>query len=412
MGEASQAEIRAAELPSPAPSREGFNEHTGGHEDARWMRHALQLAEASIGLASPNPRVGCVIVRNSLPVGRGAHHYDKRDHAEIVALREAGERARGATVYVTLEPCAHHGRTPPCAEALLKAGVGRVGVATGDPNPLVNGKGLAILREGGVETTVGVLPDHARALNDGFARWIRRKLPFVTLKAALSLDGRIGPARAQKPPGSVAYITGARSLVAVQRLRHASDAVLTGIGTVLEDNPLLTDRSGGARRRPLLRVILDSEARLPLNSRIVQTAHKDLLLVTRSLEDEGARRAHALEQAGVEILTVPALPRSSPSMGGLDVRALLHLLGEQYNILNVLCEGGSRLNRALLSGGDDDTIADKLCLFYAPMFLGEAGVPLMAGDLPEQLELRRFSTGDSGSDFRFEAYLRDPWRDR
>ncbi len=378
-----------------------------GQADARWMRHALQLAEGSIGLASPNPRVGCVLVRGTLPVGRGAHRYDQRDHAEVVALREAGERARGATAYLTLEPCAHHGRTPACAEALLRAGVARVVVATGDPNPLVNGKGLAILRENGVETTVGVLPDQARALNDGFARWIRRKLPFVTLKAALSLDGRIAPAHAQKPPGSVAYLTGARSLVAVQRLRHASDAVLTGIGTVLEDNPLLTDRSGAARRRPLLRVILDSDLRLPLNSRLVQTMRQDLLVATRTIEGEAAGRARALEQAGVEVLSIPALPG-----GGLDVRALLQVLGERYQILNVLCEGGSRLNRALLDGGDSETIADKLCLFYAPMFLGDAGVPLVAGDLPAQLELRRFSMADSGSDFRFEAYLRDPWRDR
>ncbi len=371
------------------------------------MRHAVQLAEGSIGLASPNPRVGCVLVRNGVPVGRGAHHYDRRDHAEIVALREAGESARGATAYVTLEPCAHHGRTPPCAEALLRAGVARVVAATGDPNPLVNGQGLALLRENGVDTTVGVLADQARALNDGFARWIRRGLPFVTLKAALSLDGRIAPAHAQKPPGSVAYLTGARSLLAVQRLRHASDAVLTGIGTVLEDNPLLTDRSGGPRRRPLLRVILDSGLRLPPHSRIVQTAREDLLVATRPPEGEAVRRARVLEQAGVEVLAVPAL-----SAGGLDVRALLRILGERYQVLNLLCEGGSRLNRALLDGGDSETLADKLCLFYAPMFLGDAGVPLVAGDLPAQLELRRFSMADSGSDFRFEAYLRDPWRDR
>ncbi len=377
--------------------------------DARWMRHALQLAEASIGLASPNPRVGCVLVKNGLPVGRGAHQYDRKDHAEIVALREAGEHARHATAYVTLEPCAHTGRTPPCAQALLDSGVSRVVVATGDPNPLVNGQGLRILREGGVEVTVGVLPEQARALNDGFARWIRRKLPFVTLKAGVSLDGRIGPPRGQKAPGSIAYLTGARSLVAVQKLRHASDAVLTGIGTVLDDNPLLTDRSGGARRRALLRIVLDTELRLPLASRVAQTAYNDVLVLSRRSGKDTAHRDRcvALEAAGVQVRVVETLPA-----GGLDLRAAIRMLGEQHGILNLLCEGGSRLNRALLDGDENNPIADKLCLFYAPVFLGEAGIPLVAGGEATQLEFRRSSTSDSGSDFRFEAYLRDPWRDR
>ena len=261
-------------------SHTAMNDNRDRQEDARWLRHALQLAEASIGLASPNPRVGCVLVRYGVLVGRGAHHYDAKDHAEIVALREAGAKARGATAYVTLEPCSHTGRTPPCAAALIEAGIRRVVAATGDPNPLVNGHGLAMLREAGVSTTVGVLAEQARALNDGFARSIRCGLPFVTLKAGVSLDGRIAPSRAEKPPGSVAYLTGARSLLAVQRLRQASDAVLTGIGTVLEDNPLLTDRSGGERRRPLLRVVLDSQLRLPVESRLAQSAAGDLLVLT------------------------------------------------------------------------------------------------------------------------------------
>ncbi len=397
---------------SSLPSLAGSAEQPGnpGHDvaaDARWMRHALQLAEGSIGMASPNPRVGCVLVRHGLPVGRGAHLYDRKDHAEIVALREAGERARGATAYVTLEPCAHTGRTGPCAEALVRAGVARVVAATGDPNPLVNGQGLRILREGGVEVTVGVMPEQARALNDGFARWIRHKLPFLTLKAGLSLDGRIAPPPAEKAPGSVRYLTGARSLVAVQRLRHASDAVLTGIGTVLDDNPLLTDRSGGARRRALLRVVLDSELRLPLASRLAQTAQNDLLVLTREEGGGHRERRLALESAGVQVRSIATL-----GSGALDVRAALELLGGQYQILNLLCEGGSRLNRTLLDGEDGGPLADKLCLFYAPMFLGEAGVPLLAGDASMHLELRRSSTADSGSDFRFEAYLRDPWRDR
>ncbi len=383
-----------------------------GAGDLRWMRQALLLAEGSVGLASPNPRVGCVVVKHGMAVGRGAHLYDSKDHAEIVALREAGEQARGATAYVTLEPCAHTGRTGPCALALRQAGVARVVVATGDPNPLVNGQGIGLLREAGIAVTVGVLPEPARALNDGFARWIRRRIPFVTLKAGVSLDGRIAPSRSQKAAGSVAYLTGARSLLAVQKMRHASDAILTGIGTVLEDNPLLTDRSGGPRRRPLLRVVLDSQLRLPLASRLVGTAHGDLLVLTTHHEDSAAHRERrlALEAAGVQVCFLNTLPG-----GGLDLRAVMRLLGEQYGILNLLCEGGSRLSRALLEpvrDSGEDSIADKLCLFYAPMVLGETGVPLIAGDTPIQLELRRSATTDSGSDFRFEAYLRDPWRDR
>ena len=379
-------------------------------EDARWMRQALQLAQASIGMASPNPRVGCVLVRHGVPVGRGAHHYDVKDHAEIVALKDAGAQARGATAYVTLEPCSHTGRTPPCAAALVEAGVGRVVIATGDPNPLVNGRGLAMLREAGIAITVGTLSESARALNDGFARWIRKKLPFVTLKAAVSLDGRIAPSSAEKPSGSVAYLTGARSLLAVHKMRHAADAVLTGIGTVLEDNPLLTDRSGGARRRALLRVVLDSQLRLPLASRLVQTSANDLLVCTATPADDiEAHRARclALEAAGVRILWV-----NRSAKGWLDLNAVLCLLGESYGVLNVLVEGGSRLNRALLEGTDGSTpIADKLCLFYAPMFLGEAGVPLVAGKLSLPAEIHRSTLVDSGSDFRVDAYLRDPWRE-
>ena len=386
----------------------------GRDPDARWMRHALELAEASVGLASPNPHVGCVLVRHGIVVGRGAHHYDRKDHAEAVALREAGEQARGATAYVTLEPCAHTGRTPPCAQALIGAGVARVVAATGDPFPLVNGRGLALLREAGIAVTVGVLESQARALNDGFARFVLKGLPLVTLKAGVSLDGRIAPPRSEKAPGSVAYLTGAHSLLAVQKLRHASDAVLTGIGTVLEDNPLLTDRSGGARRRPLLRVVLDSRLRLPVESQLVRTARADpgdLLIFT---VDAPGDRAHAerrqvLEAAGVRVRSV-----GTASAGGLDLRAVLRLLAEEHQVLNLLVEGGSRLNRALLAGDGPDgagQIADKLCLFYAPMFLGEAGVPLVAGELPLPLEMRRSVISESGSDFRLEAWLRDPWRD-
>ena len=368
-------------------------------EDARWMAEALELAQGAVGLASPNPTVGCVVVKNGAVVGRGAHLYDNKDHAEVVALREAGSRAHGATAYVTLEPCAHHGRTPPCAEALLRAGEARVVAATGDPNPLVNGQGLAILRAGGVATTVGVSQEQARALNDGFARFIRTGLPFVTVKAGVSLDGRIAPG--QKTAGTVAYLTGPESLLAVQQMRHAADAVLTGIGPVLDDNPLLTDRSGGARRRPLLRVILDSQLRLPLVSRLVTTAQDDVLVVGANDPALQERRL-ALENAGAAVRSVETTPD-----GRLDPCAVLRLLGSEWRVLNLLCEGGSRLNRALLEG--PDPIADKLRLLYAPVFLGEAGVPLLAGDARLELEMQHPNVSFSGSDISVETYLRDPW---
>ncbi len=372
--------------------------------DARWMRQALGLAEATVGLASPNPQVGCVLVKGSTVVGRGAHHYEARDHAEIVALKDAGERARDATAYVTLEPCSHTGRTPPCAEALLRAGIARVVVATGDPNPLVNGKGIGLLREAGVPVTVGVLPEQARALNDGFARWIRKGLPFVTLKAGVSLDGRIAPSRAAWAPGSVRYLTGPRSLMAVQKLRHAADAVVTGIGTVLADDPLLSDRSGAPRRRPLLRVVLDTELRLPLASRLVGSAQGDVLVLTgRTGGREG--RVLELEAASIAVRSVGA-----SAEGRLDLGEVLRLLGGEFRVLNLLAEGGSRLNRALLAGEPRAQAADKLSLFYAPLFLGERGVPLLAGE-SVPLEVRRASLGESGADFRIDAYLRDPWRD-
>ena len=411
---------------------------------ARWMRQAISLAEKSIGLASPNPVVGCVLVQAELAVGRGAHLYDQLDHAEIVALAEAGEQARGATAYVTLEPCSHTGRTGPCADALVRAGVGQVVVATLDPNPVVSGRGIARLREAGIPVTVGVLAEQARQLNDGFARYIRHRLPFITLKAGLSLDGRIAPAPPQEPrPAATTYLTSAHSLVAVQRMRHSSDAVLTGIGTVLHDDPLLTDRSGLPRRRPLLRIVLDSSLRLPLNARLVQSlaakeSHDDLLVYTA---DAGSARAEALRSLGVLVEQVPTLSKSavpwaaaggitaadsypdpdpaentnpaavppsetSPAGSVLDLRAILVSLGERHSILNLLAECGSHLNRALLEA----ELVDKLCLFYAPLFLGEAGVPLIAGPGSLNPEIVRTALTHSGDDFCFEAYLRDPWR--
>src|SRR5580700_7835241 len=231
------------------------------------MQHALDLARKAIGLASPNPLVGCVIVNNGEIVGQGFHEYDGRSHAEILALKAAGEKSRGATLYVTLEPCNHTGRTGPCSDALIAAGVSRVVAAMEDPNPAVSGKGFEKLRAAGITVETGLLEEPARKLNESFACWMRTQKPFVTLKSALTLDGQLAlpqgkgssaknPATHASNKSSATWITSEESRAEVHLMRHASDALLTGIGSVLADNPLLTDRSGLPRRRPLLRVIL------------------------------------------------------------------------------------------------------------------------------------------------------------
>src|SRR3984885_13676086 len=212
--------------------------------DDKWMELALGQAEQSVGLASPNPAVGCVLVRGDSVVGEGFHEFERRDHAEIVALKRAGLQARGATAYVTLEPCSHHGRTGPCADALIAAGITRCVIATQDPNPQVSGQGIAKLRAANIEVTLGVLEQQARDLNDAFAHFIQHRTPFVTLKAALSVDGKLAPPPASRYPNQPHWLTGPAARYEVQLLRHDADAVLTGIGTVLADDPQLTDRSG------------------------------------------------------------------------------------------------------------------------------------------------------------------------
>src|SRR6266403_3133236 len=322
------------------------------------MQHALVLARKGIGLASPNPMVGCVIVREGQIVGEGFHQYDWRDHAEIVALKSAGDKARGATLYVTLEPCNHTGRTGPCTDAIISAGVRRVVAAMDDPNPVNSGRGFERLRAAGIEVFNGVCEDEARRLNEAFACWIHTKKPFVTLKSALTLDGQLALPRSGKKAGKNsskrhAWITSEESRAEVHSMRHASDALLTGIGTILADDPLLTDRSGLPRRRRLLRVVLDTKLRLPLKSRIVQTADDDLLVFTAAaLNSTKARR---LEKEGVELV------RTRTTRGLLDLKAVLKELGRR-EILNVLLEAGPRLNGSALTA----EFVDRLFLFYAP----------------------------------------------
>ena len=354
--------------------------------DHDWMELALRLAEQSVGMASPNPAVGCVLVQGDRVVGEGFHAYDRRDHAEIVALHQAGALAKGATAYVTLEPCSHHGRTGPCADALLAAGVTRVVAATLDPNPLVRGNGIARLRAAGVETREGVLQEPARRLNDGFAKFINTATPFVTMKVASTLDGRIAPAQA-----GPYWITGESARAEVHRMRHATDALLVGVGTVLADDPLLTDRSHLPRRRPLLRVVLDSTLRTPLDAQLVKTAQNDVLIFFRHA---GKEAQQALAARGVSLQQVDQVTLSE---------VLLHLGAMQ--ITSLLLEGGATIYTNALNDG----LVDKLKLFYAPRFLGQTALPMLGAvkDLPP---LPHYSLEQFGQDFALETCLHDPWK--
>ncbi len=318
-----------------------------------YMREALDLARRGAGRTSPNPAVGAVLVRNGEVVGRGFHTYAGRKHAEIIAVDEAGEKARGATLYVTLEPCSHRGRTGPCADAVAAAGVTRVVAALEDPNPAVAGSGLRRLREAGVE--VMLAPEYAaeaQDLNEAFIHFMRTRRPLVTLKAALTLDGKISA-----PDDNRGWITSEQARAHVQQVRHASDAILTGIGTVLADDCLLTDRTGLERSRPLLRIVADSQLRLPPASRMVASARDDVVVVTTSAAS--AERRRALERAGVRIWTLDGRG------GRVDLAAIVaQLAAERY--LSLMIEGGSKLNWGVLEAG----IADKILFYYAPKILG------------------------------------------
>lgn len=369
--------------------------------DARWMQRALELARHGIGLCSPNPAVGCVILdkENNL-AGEGWHEYDRRDHAEVVALRNAGGKVRGGTAYVTLEPCNHMGRTGPCSEALIAAGVARVVAATEDPNPLVAGQGLERLRRAGVVVAVGTGQSEARRLNEGFAHWIRFRQPLVEMKVAMTLDGRIAPALGQRRASEPYWITGTEARAAVQELRWVADAVLTGVDTVLADNPLLTDRSGKARRRPLLRAVLDSALRTPVDAQLVRSAQNDLAIFTVS---QDAARRKALESAGVH---VEVLSPEAEMPGRVPPKAVLDILGRE-GVLKLVTETGARLNTTFITAG----LVDRLTIFMSPQVLGSDAVPAFHG-LPEPVRLNGAELKHYGQDLFLSALLHDPWPSR
>ena len=326
------------------------------------MQAAVALALQGRGQASPNPMVGAVLERDGQIVGRGFHTYAGIQHAEVMALEAAGDFARGATLYVTLEPCAHQGRTGACAEALIAAGVTKVIAAAEDPNPLVSGEGFRKLREAGIDVEIAPHPEADR-LNEAFFHFMRTKRPLVTLKTALTLDGKIAA-----PDDNRGWITSAIAREHVQQLRHDSDAILTGIGTVLADDCFLTDRSGLPRGRPLLRIVLDSRLRLPLTSQMVTSAQDDLVVIATSAASPDRKRQ--LEDRGVRVLI------RDGADGRADISQTVNWLGEQ-RYLSLLIEAGSKVNWAVLEA----EAADKVFFYYAPKILGGTESLPMAGGL-------------------------------
>jgi diaminohydroxyphosphoribosylaminopyrimidine deaminase / 5-amino-6-(5-phosphoribosylamino)uracil reductase len=384
-------------------------------QDEQYMRRSLELARQGAALASPNPLVGAVVVTPAGEVaGKGFHTFAGVKHAEVLALEDAdaqsAAQARGATLYVNLEPCCHQGRTPACTDAIIAAGIKRVVAAMADPNPQVAGKGFAALRAAGIAVDTGLLKAEARRLNESFSRYILSGRPLVTLKSGMTLDGKIAP-----PPGESSHpsalgaagatggwITSVEARAHVQELRHDSDAIMVGVGTVIADDPLLTDRTGLPRRRGLLRVVLDSRLRLSSDSRLVKTAHDDVLVFCSFAEENKKKE---LEARGIRVEQVP--------LGSNDGRPDLNLIATrlgQKEITSLLIEGGALVNWAALASG----IVDKVFLYYAPKILaGTGSVPFATGAgyqrISEAALVRNITLHRFGEDFAVEGYLRDPY---
>lgn len=353
--------------------------------DHEFMAQALRLAEKGLFSTAPNPRVGCVIVRDGSVVGAGWHARAGQPHAEINALMQAGELAWGATVYVTLEPCSHHGRTPPCVEALITAGVGRVVVAMIDPNPKVEGEGLAQLQQAGIQTDIGLLDKEAHELNIGFVSRMTCGRPWLRLKVAASLDGKTALNN-----GVSQWITGTAARRDVHRLRARSCAMLTGIGTVLADDPMLNVREVETTRQPL-RVVVDSALRFPVTARML--IEGNTLVVTTSEDQNKARR---LRDAGAEVLVLPALE------GRVDLSKLLDELGDR-GINEVTVEAGRSLNGALVRQG----LVDEFVFYLAPLLLGDRARGMFdfpeLTEMGERCELRIADVAMVGKDVRIRA---------
>lgn len=357
------------------------------------MKRALDLAEEGVGLVSPGPLVGCVIATpEGQIVGEGFYVYEKLKHAETYALEQAGARTKGATAYVSLEPHAHQGRTPPCTDALIKAGINRVVAPIEDPNPKVSGKGFEHLRSAGVQVSTGLWAREAEQLDEKYLHFVRTGRPFVHLKLAVSLDGKTATRT-----GDSRWITGEESRKRVHQLRHEYDAILAGAGTVLADDPLLTDRSGKPRRRPLLRVILDEALKISPESKLVRTTHEAPVVIFSGDAVNSSKR-ELLESSGVEILRSKTI--------GRDALAVLTELGKR-TIQSVLVEGGASVAGKLLDAG----LVNKVSLFIAPIIIGGREAPGAIGGqgsetLADALQLEEVEIVQRGRDIEVTGYPR------
>jgi diaminohydroxyphosphoribosylaminopyrimidine deaminase/5-amino-6-(5-phosphoribosylamino)uracil reductase len=360
--------------------------------DQRMMRRALELAGRGVGLVSPGPLVGCVIVNDRQQIiGEGFYVYDEVKHAETIALEQAGEAAGGGTAYISLEPHAHQGRTAPCTDALIKAGVKRVVAPIEDPNPKVSGRGFAHLREAGIEVCTGLLVEEATDLNEAYIHFMRTGRPFVHLKMAVSLDGKVATAT-----GESRWITGEAARARAHEMRHQYDAIMVGGRTVRVDDPLLTDRSGKHRRRPLVRVVIEQYLRTPPESQLAQTTGAAPVIIF-VCEDEDSHSLNALRQRGVEVVAQGS---------ALDLGSVLDDLGKR-SLQSVLVEGGPSLAALLLEAG----LVNKVTFFVAPMIIGGADAPsAIAGagaeKIAEAVRLERVDVRQQGDDVEITGYVR------
>ncbi|MEQ1605586.1 MAG: bifunctional diaminohydroxyphosphoribosylaminopyrimidine deaminase/5-amino-6-(5-phosphoribosylamino)uracil reductase RibD [Pyrinomonadaceae bacterium] len=358
--------------------------------DIELTKRALELASHGVGLVSPNPLVGCVIAANDgVIVGEGTYTLDGLIHAEAIALEQAGPRALGGTAYVSLEPHDHHGKTPPCTDALINAGIVRVVCPIEDPNPLVSGRGFETLRKAGVEVVTGILSGEATRLNEKFICWREKKRPFVHLKLAMSLDGRISLSDSVSTA-----LSGETARARVQEIRHEHDAILVGANTVVVDDPSLTDRSGKARRRPLARIVLDNRLRIAIDSTLVKTAHTTPTIVfTRSSEKD---KIDQLRRAGINVIETRE--------GGRDLIDVLEHL-RQLDIQSVLVEGGTEVAGSFC----DAKLVDKVSFIVAPIIIGGRTAPNAIGgsgadSLADVLMLRDLNVSRLGDDIELTGY--------
>ncbi len=360
-----------------------------------FMECALSLAGLALGYTSPNPAVGAVVVRDGVVVGLGHTQPPGSVHAEIMALQQAGPRAKGATMYVTLEPCCHYGRTPPCVQAIIDAGISEVHVALIDPNPLVSGKGLKLLEEAGVKTYVGQYEEKAREINEGYIKYITTGMPFVIAKFAMSLDGKIAT-----QSGDSKWISGDEARNFVHYLRHIVDAIMVGANTVVADDPQLSARGcsgkGGKAKQQPLRVIVDGKGRTPLSARLFEEPGKTLIAVAKPFD---AKKAEDFRRAGAEVVELPA------KHGVIDLADLLSLLGKRQ-ITSVLVEGGNKLFGSLF----DSNLVDKILAFISPIIIGGEGAKSAVGGngvrrVAEALRLNRVRISEFGDDILISGYV-------